>query len=152
MIVSEGTLAPGPAYIDSSALVRVYIPCQASGNLNAAVEGRTDLMVSDFALTEVTSAVCRLRTEGSLDAETAFKIHSQLLRHAESGVFESVDLTGPIHRSAEKRLLNTRAFPLRAGDALHLELALAGKCLTMVTFDYRLAKASRSIGLLVFAG
>jgi hypothetical protein len=143
-------LLPGPAYIDSSALVRLYVPSQASAGLNAALEGRSDLVVSNFALTEVTSAICRLRMEGSLDAETAHKIHSHLLRHADSGVFESADLIRPTYRSAEKRLLNSRALLLRAGDALHLEMAIAARCRTMVTFDHRLAKASESMGLLVF--
>jgi predicted nucleic acid-binding protein len=50
--------------------------------------------------------------------------------------------------------LSSLAFPdsvqLRAGDALHLELALASGCRTVVTFDRRLANAGKENGLFVF--
>ena len=112
--------------------------------------GRRDLVVSGPALTEVTSAVCRLQREGTLSREGIQKIHRQMLQHVTTGVFELVELNRFVYRAAERRLLSPGVVPLRAGDALHLEPALTGGCLTMVTFDHRLAEASRNGGLLVF--
>jgi hypothetical protein len=48
-------------------------------------------------------------------------------------------------------LWRTKAIPsLRASDALHLAAALSSGCTTMITYDRRLADASRRHGLAVF--
>jgi predicted nucleic acid-binding protein len=46
--------------------------------------------------------------------------------------------------------VTTDGIELRAGDAIHLSLAIAARCRTMVTFDRRLAEASRRYGLAVY--
>jgi len=148
--MSVSKTLPGPAYLDSSALVKLYVSAQSSEQLDAVLAGRTDLIASDFALTEAMSAVCRLQREGALSREAKLGIHRQFLSHANSGLFELADLNRSVYRAAERRLLNSGGVPLRAGDALHLALALAGGCRTMITFDHRLAEASGNNGLFVF--
>ena len=60
------------------------------------------------------------------------------------------ELLGATHREAERLLLVVQTVPLRAADALHLALAIAGDAASIVTFDRRLADAARSVGLAAF--
>jgi predicted nucleic acid-binding protein len=48
---------PGPVYLDTSALLKLYFPEPLSEELQAALGGRTDLFVSDLVLTEAASAL-----------------------------------------------------------------------------------------------
>jgi predicted nucleic acid-binding protein len=140
----------GPFYFDASALVKLYVPSQYSYVLNRDFAGRKDLVLSELSITEVTSAICRLRREGDLTQADINQIHRRLLLDVAKETFENGELTSNVHRDAEKRLLASEEIELRAADALHLELALASRCQTMVTYDRRLAEASRRHGLVVY--
>jgi predicted nucleic acid-binding protein len=147
----NGGVIPGPLYLDASALAKAYIPEAASDLLNAFLSTRRDLVTSRLAITEVTSSLCRRRAERSADAEEVNGVYRRLRRHVEQGdLFQLADLTDEVHRQAEHELLASNQTPLRAGDALHLALAIATECRCMVTFDHRLAEASRRHGLAVF--
>ncbi len=54
------------------------------------------------------------------------------------------------HGEPKRLLLAMQAVPLRAADALHVALAIAGDAASIVTFDRRLADAARSVGLAAF--
>lgn len=147
---TNGDGFPGPSYLDASAILKSYFPESDSDLLNAFLKGRRDLFTSDLAVTEVTSALCRRRREGKLDAERAGMAYREMLEHTEAGVFRLVELTSETHRAAERRLLATDGIELRAGDAIHLSLAISVDCRTIVTFDHRRAAAGRRQGLAVY--
>ena len=135
-----------PVYLDASALVKLFVPEAASDELNRALAGLTDVIVSHLALTEMASALGRRTREQRLTPEEAQRLYREALKlHASS---LSAELTPPIHRRAE-RLMLALAIPLRALDALHLASALAAEAATVVTFDpapsrgVRLAKSVR---------
>ena len=46
-----------PVYLDTSALVKLFVPEPESDDLNRALTGLTDVIVSDLALTEMASAL-----------------------------------------------------------------------------------------------
>lgn len=139
---------PGAAYLDSSALAKIYLPEQESADLNAALLGHRALLVSDLAITEVVSALCRRCRAGEVRPAVPGKVHRQILAHVEQGFFMRVELTSPVHRQAESRLLRASAGPiLRGMDALHLALALSAGAVTMVAFDQRLRAAAAAAGL-----
>ena len=142
---AETALAP-PLYLDASALIKLYIPEPESDRLNHALRGRTDLHVSDLAVTEIVSALARRRREGSLPAAVVPRLHGALLAHLESGVFHRVELIAEVHREAERILLSLETVALRAADALHLALAVAAGARSIVTYDRRLAEAARRMG------
>ena len=83
---------------------------------------------------------------GSLSAGLAQPLYNAILEQVETGVYLRAELSSRTHREAERLLLSLESFPLRAGGALHLALALAAGARTMVTFDQRLAEAARRIG------
>ena len=137
----------GPLYLDASALVTLYLPEPGSDKLDAAIQGRSDLMVSDLAITEIVSAISRRRREGILPAVSCARLHRQILADIEGGLYVKNDLMPEVHREAERLLLAIDDIALRAADALHLALASLAGAAAIVTYDQRLAEAAIKIGL-----
>ena len=135
-----------PVYLDASALVKLFVPEPESDDLNGALAGLTDVIVSDLTLTEVASALGRRVREQRLTRDSAQRLYREATKlHASA---HHAELTPPIHRRAE-RLMLALATPLRALDALHLATALDVEAATVVTFDPRLRDAAGSQGLFV---
>jgi predicted nucleic acid-binding protein len=133
-----------PVYLDASALVKLFVPEAESDELNEALAGLTDVIVSDLALTEMTSALGRRTRKRLLTRGEAQRLYREATKlHASS---HQAELTPPIHRRAE-RLMLALTIPLRALDALHLATALDAEAATVVTFDPRLREAAVSQGL-----
>lgn len=150
MTVSERELPPGPVYLDTSALAKLYLPEPDSDSLNRALEGRRDLVVSDLAVTEVVSSLCRRRCEGVVSVQDAGRLHREIRRHLEVGLYRSAPILPATHRDAERLLLALEAVPLRAADALHLALALGSDAVSVATYDRRLGDATVAVGLALF--
>ena len=135
-----------PVYLDASALVKLFVPEPESDDLNRALAGLTDVIVSDLALTEMASALGRRVRERRLTRDNARRLYREASRlHASS---HRAELTPPIHRRAERLMLSLTT-PLRALDALHLATALDVEAATVVTFDPRLRDGAGSQGLFV---
>jgi len=107
----------GPLYVDASALAKLYLPEAESNTLEALLLGRSDLVVSDLAVTEVVSAAARRRREGHLGEVHLVRLHQALLDDLASGSFLAAHLDSSTHRAAE-RLLIQMPGALRAADAL----------------------------------
>jgi predicted nucleic acid-binding protein len=137
----------GPLYLDASALVKLYLPETGSDALDALLQGRCDLIVSDLAITEIVSAISRRRREGTLPTASAARLHRQILADMEAGLYAKNDLLPEVHREAERLLLAVDSIALRSADALHLALASLGGASAIVTYDQRLAQAAVKIGL-----
>jgi predicted nucleic acid-binding protein len=137
----------GPIYLDSSAVVKLFVPEAESDDLNEALVGLEDVVLSDLALTEAASAFGRRAREGLLADSEARRLHREAAKLAAS--CRRAELTPPIHRRAERLLLTSREIPLRTLDALHLALALDAEVATLVTYDPRLRAAAILQGLFV---
>jgi predicted nucleic acid-binding protein len=119
---------------------------------NQVIEGRTDVLVSDLAVTEVVSALARRVRAGELTPDLARRVRHEILGRLDQGRYVRVELTRDVHRRAERFLLDLIATPLRAADALHLALAASGRAASLASFDTRLAAAARAIGLATYPG
>lgn len=146
MSVADGARWAEPIYLDASALVKLFVPEAESDELNQALTGLTDVIVSDLALTEMASALGRRRREHLLTREQAQRLYREASKLQVAS--HHAELTPPIHRRAE-RLMLSLPIPLRALDALHLATALAAEAATVVTFDPRMRDAASSQGLFV---
>jgi predicted nucleic acid-binding protein len=136
-----------PVYLDTSALAKLFLPEADSDEVEEALRGRNDLLLSDLAVTEFVSVLVRRVREGSLRSHEARRLHQRLLRDLVGGEFLRSDATEPCHREAERLLfaLGERT-PLRAADALHLALASMAGARALFTFDRRLAGAATALG------
>lgn len=134
----------GPVYLDASAVVKLFVPEPESDELNEALIGREDVLLSDLALTEMASALGRRAREGLLKPAESRRLHREAARLAAS--CRRPELTPNVHRRAE-RLLLASVNPLRALDALHVALALDADAATLVSYDPRLRAAAVTQGL-----
>jgi len=141
-----GERLAGPVYLDTSALVKLYLPEPGSDALDRRLTGRRDLVVSELAVSEVTSAVGRRRREGRLSDEAGTRLYRRLLEDLDEGTFLRVGVYPDTHRAAERLLLASH-LPLRTLDALHLALATQAGAASIVTFDRQLGAAAVSLGL-----
>ncbi len=136
-------------YLDSSALVKLYVPEPESDRLEAFLRSHSSLLISELAVTEVLSAVARRRREGLLNATQAYEIRDALLEDASSGAFRRLDLEPMTHRAAERLLFSVESLSLRTLDALHVALALSASATHIGTYDMRMRAAATHAGLKV---
>ena len=143
-LIGHGT---SPVYLDTSALAKIYVAEVESDELEAALLGRRDLIVSDLAVTELTSAIARRVRDAHLSASHAQRIYHRVARDLTTGEFRRAELATGVHREAERLLMALgRQVPLRAADALHLALAALLGARAIVTFDRRMEAAARVLG------
>jgi uncharacterized protein len=140
----------GPVYVDTSGLVKLYLPEKDSAAVDRAVAGRRDLLVSDLAVTELVSSLCRRRREGDLSTSQISRVHRAVLGHVASGALRRIDVSETTFREAERLLTTLVDVPLRAADALHLAGAVEADAATLLTFDERLSTAAARVGLAVW--
>jgi uncharacterized protein len=136
-----------PIYLDSSALIKLFVSEAGSGALNLAILGAQDVIIADLTLTEMSSAMGRLTREGRITRAAARIFHQKATELSRS--YRRLELTPPIHRRAERLLLTSTKVPLRTLDALHIASALDADVATMVSYDARLREASELHGLFV---
>jgi uncharacterized protein len=136
-----------PIYLDTSALVKLFVEEASSGFLNLALLGAGDVILADLALTEMASALGRLTREGRLTGAAARTLYREAEKLGAS--CRRVELTPPIHRHAERLLLTSTTVALRALDALHLAMAIDAEAATFVSYDPRLRDAAAPHGFFV---
>ncbi|HEY5210960.1 MAG TPA: type II toxin-antitoxin system VapC family toxin [Stellaceae bacterium] len=134
------------AYLDASVLLPSQIEEPFSAAVDAFIAGERELLVSDFAVAEFTSALSRLLRTGQRREDDAFGILAdfETWRTARTVAVE-------VH-PADVRLATTfvRRFDLmlRVPDALHLAMTRRLGA-TLVTLDRRLARAALALGFTV---
>ena len=135
------------SYLDASVLIPVLVPEPSTATVEQFfVSATEELLISDFAVAEVSSAISRMlrmRKLGDADA---------LARLADFDAWRAA-VSLPIGlQPADGRLADAyvRRFELglRAPDALHLALARRLDA-TLVTLDRRLARAAGELGVAV---
>jgi len=138
-----------PVYLDTSALAKLYVQEANSDDLDSALIGRRDLLISELALTELTSALARRIREGAIAAATGRRIYQQVLRDVRAGEYRLLDLTPATHREAERLLLTMgQHAPLRAADSMHLAMAALAEARALVTYDRQMHLAASALGSL----
>jgi uncharacterized protein len=135
-----------PIYLDSSALVKLFVKEDSSGMLNVALSAAVEVILADLTFTELASALSRRTREGHLTVAESRAIYQKAEK---LGASRRVELTPPIHRRAERLLLTSTNVPLRALDALHVATALDAGAATVVSFDERLRQVATTQGLFI---
>jgi uncharacterized protein len=146
-------IASSPVYLDTSALAKLYLPESGSDEMEDALLGRRDVIVSDLAITELTSAIARRVRETDLTAAHARRIYQRVSSDVGAGEFRRAEITANSHREAERLLMGVgQRVPLRSADALHLGMACLYGVRVLVTFDQRMRAAAEALGTLDVVG
>lgn len=134
-------------YVDTSLVIASHVREAESARALAWLAEHADkpLLFSTWLLTECASALSIKQCRGEIDAA----LHAE----ASAGVEALVRHLGPAHPPQESDFLAARGFcsqassGLRAGDALHLAIALRLGASHFATFDTTLARAATVQGL-----
>lgn len=142
-------IGSSPLYLDTSALAKIYVQEEDSDLLDSALVGRRDLLISELAITELTSALIRRVRESVLQAAACRRIYNELLRDVRAGAYRLIDITAATHREAERLLFTLgNQVALRAADSLHLASAALAEARGIVTYDRQLRRAAEAVGAL----
>ncbi len=132
--------------LDTSVVVALLTPEERSAQaLDWFAKSREPLISSDWLITETHSALgIKQRHHG----------HSSEARQAAGVQFERLLQGGVDLRSLDRdrfrqaaELLEDSALGLRAGDALHLAVALHSRCTHLASFDSRMQQAAVALGM-----
>jgi len=132
-------------YLDTSFVVAAITPELATPAVRAwfGQNGAANLMISDWVITEVSSALSiKLRT-GQLGEQD--RAQAMALFNRTSASFIMLGVTAS-HFKTAAHFADQYALGLRAGDALHLAIASEGGA-TLCTLDHRMTNAGPALGV-----
>ncbi|MDO8412990.1 MAG: type II toxin-antitoxin system VapC family toxin [Gallionellaceae bacterium] len=137
-------------YVDTSVIVALLTVEPKTSDVLAWYTGLQDVPTSsDWLLTEFSSATSiKLRT-GQLSEANAKRVHKEFDLLAAGGL-----RLAPVSRSAYSqaaKMIKLHQHGLRAGDALHLAVALELGARQMATLDGTLAKNAKRKGLVLIS-
>lgn len=133
-------------YLDTSVVVALLTPeVHSPLALEWFAQCRDSLISSDWLITETHSAMSIKQRHHGLSSQA---------RQAAGEQFERLLLAGVELRSLDRDrfrqaavLLQDPALGLRAGDALHLAVAIHSRCTQLASFDQRMQQAAAALGL-----
>ena len=128
--------------MDSSALFKRYNRERGREQLLAVTERASELVIAAHCKAEVTSALCRQRHEGLVNAEDYARIMDVVKVDFQD--FTVFALDSRVENHAIAAMETGR---LRAMDALHIGTAKAAHVDLFVTADKRQALAAQAVGL-----
>jgi len=134
------------SYVDTSALLKWYIPERGSEQFGAWMSGQKQIEISRLTCVEVRCALARRQRAGSLSKEQAAHALEQFMADVHDGLFTLHSLHDQTFLDAED-LVAASPTPLRTLDALHLAVASGRACSAFVTADAALALAAGDAGL-----
>ena len=133
-------------YLDTSVVVALLTPEALSPRALAWLEQCRDTLISsDWLITETHSALGIKQRHHGLSPE-ARKAAGEHFDRLLQGGLELRSLDRDRFRQAAE-LLHDPALGLRAGDALHLAVALHSRCSHLASFDGRMRQAAAALGL-----
>ena len=133
-------------YLDTSAAVPLFVPEPASEAIDAWLESCTEPLVSsDWILTEFSSTLSLKVRRGEITVRQATAAWDGFSDFCGAGL-----RLLPVSRKAFEeaaKLVRHAASGLRAGDSLHLAMALEAGAVGFATADEMLAKNAKAKGL-----
>jgi predicted nucleic acid-binding protein len=133
-------------YLDTSVVVALLTREERSTQaLEWLEQCRETLISSDWLITETHSALGIKQRHHGLSPQARQAAAEQFERLLRGGIeLRSLD-RGRFRQAAE--LLQNPELGLRAGDALHLAVALHSRCSHVASFDGRMLLAAKDLGL-----
>ncbi len=138
-------------YIDTSALLKAYVPEPDSDLFVAWAESVPTRCVSPLSGVELHCAIHRRHRMGLLDARQRSSAIGAFDREVAADVYKVLPWPPGAFVEGRAALERCRPVALRALDALHLAVALHYRCAGFATADRVQARAARRLGFKVKA-
>jgi uncharacterized protein len=132
-------------YADTSLLLPIYVPEANSELANRAVQGETELLISDLTVAEFLVGLARKVKLGTLPSERADEVRAAFEQHMSEGFLQRVALVGA-HSEAAGQLASRSPVMLRTLNAIHLAVAVELEA-ALATLDGRLSDAAHALGV-----
>lgn len=134
-------------YIDTSALLKWYVPERGSDAFGAWISAQDDARISVLTRVEVRCALARRQRNRQISETEARRAMDAFLNDIDDGLFVMHMLNEPHWAEAEALMQSAPELPLRTLDALHLACARIEQARVFATADRQLAAAARSFGM-----
>ena len=144
--MNAGDAEPSMIYLDTSVVVALLTPEDRSPQaLDWFGQSRDPLISSDWLITQTHSALGIKQSHHGLSSAARQAAGEQFERLLQGGV-ELRSLDRDRFRQAAQ-LLQHPGLGLRAGEALHLAVALHSRCTHLASFDGRMQQAAAALGM-----
>ena len=132
-------------YLDASALLPLFIEEDRTGQAHESLRNNV-LIISDVAIAEFSSGVARRARLGEINDSGAAGVFAALDAWTLRATRREMLTTGDVILAIS--LVRRLELGLRAPDAV--DIAIAQRCAaTILTFDERMARSARSLGMTV---
>ncbi len=136
-------------YLDTSALAKWYLRERGSEEFAAWVQDRGEIVASSLALVEMRSLLARRVTSGELSVPLAERVWEAFEDDLRRGFLSHYRIDDSEVIGALALFAALPEHPLRALDAIHLNVARVLDAEVLATADRVMAGAARSLGLSV---
>lgn len=137
----------GPAYIDTSALAKWYLPEPGSEEVEEFIGSRAPVGISLLTKVEMYSLVARRCRQGDLDAEAKGKVLATFEGDIVAGHLQLVPHTVEAFLAAGTLLGAYPEIALTTLDALHLATMVACGLVILATADIVMAQTAEKMGI-----
>jgi predicted nucleic acid-binding protein len=136
-------------YIDSSALIPLYVTERLSEAADAAVTAAGDIPFTPIQQLELTNAFERLVGRRLLTRDECRRLYEQLEDDLDKGrlVTAGGDLDAVVAHAVELSRAHAAKFLARSLDLMHVAAAQVLECMTFVSADDRQLAVARATGL-----
>lgn len=136
-------------YLDTSALLKRYLPERNSEAFEAYFRDVESAKISRLTLVELRSALARKRREGLLDANKEAEALNEVRIDIQDGLLAVTPASDPHFVAAFHLIGQLAQLPLRTLDALHLATAQTLEADTLATADNVMRRAAQELGISV---
>jgi uncharacterized protein len=133
-------------YLDTSALLKWYLPESGSEKFSEFVQARSGARISSLSVTEFHRAIARKTRDRNLTAPLAADVLAAFSAQTTAGYLHLLPIKDEYMAHATE-LIDSIKQPLHTLDALHLAIAHATACREFATADKIQAKAARTLGM-----
>ena len=137
-------------YIDTSTLLKLYVPEQGTVELLHQLSTQTPtLIVSELASTELMSALKRKSRQSPMQSDLFMRAYAQFERDVFTARITLKSLNTSLLSRATQLMTQLNA-PIGTLDCIHLATALAHQAQHFYTHDVQLSRAAQEAGLKVW--
>ncbi len=136
-------------YLDTSALIKLYVPEAFSSEVERFVAESDVLVISRLSVLEWHCAMSRRMRAGLITEDYLNTARTEFTRHLAEDYFRIVSVDDSIMIDALQVLDNVKPVPLRTLDALHLTAARHAGVSRLATADRVMTDAANRLNLAV---